>query len=98
MLHDSSIVLLDYSFLPGPLSIAVPGEVRGYWLAHSKYGHLPWRDLFQPAIKMAADGFRVPIGLHKAIHDAKTLLSTEPSLKYILFFCQNALTLSEGFL
>ncbi|KAK3786014.1 hypothetical protein RRG08_023436 [Elysia crispata] len=67
----------------GPLSIAVPAEVKGYWHAHKHYGHLPWSKLFEPAIKMAQDGFPVPIGLHHAIEDDKELLSTEPSLKEI---------------
>ncbi|BFZ25643.1 hypothetical protein BsWGS_28681 [Bradybaena similaris] len=80
----------------GPLSIAVPGEVKGYWLAHQKYGQLPWADLFQPAIKMAADGFPVPIGLHNAIVDATVLLSTEPSLKIVFINPETGQLFKEG--
>ncbi|RUS90195.1 hypothetical protein EGW08_002074 [Elysia chlorotica] len=67
----------------GPLSIAVPGEVKGYWHAHKHYGRLPWSKLFEPAIKMAEEGFPVPIGLDSAIQDDKDFLSTEPSFKEI---------------
>ncbi|XP_059154521.1 glutathione hydrolase 1 proenzyme-like, partial [Physella acuta] len=67
----------------GRLSIAVPGEIKGYWYAHQKYGRLPWSDLFQPAIKMAAEGFPVPIGLHNALKDGETFLTQEPSLKEV---------------
>ena len=54
------------SFL-GPLSIAVPGEIAGYWAAHQRFGNLPWRDLFQPAIEMCEKGIPVPKILAKAI-------------------------------
>ncbi|KAK3792405.1 hypothetical protein RRG08_045948 [Elysia crispata] len=69
----------------GPLDIGVPGEIKGYWYAHQKYGRLPWAKLFEPAIKMARYGFPVPFGLHRAIEDGEELLCTEPSLKEIFF-------------
>lgn len=35
----------------------IPGTVRGMWEAHERYGCLRWRELLQPAIMLAADGF-----------------------------------------
>ena len=43
----------------GYKAIAVPGTVDGMWELHQKYGSLPWKDLIQPAIKLASQGFRV---------------------------------------
>lgn len=37
----------------------VPGAVDGWAKMHQKFGKLPWRDLFQPAIYYARNGFPV---------------------------------------
>lgn len=46
--------------IPGGLSVGIPGVVKMLWLAHEKYGKLPWAKLFEPAIKLADNGF--PVG------------------------------------
>jgi len=46
--------------IPGGLSVGIPGVVAMLEMAHQKYGKLPWQRLFQPAIKLADDGF--PVG------------------------------------
>ncbi|WP_339867463.1 gamma-glutamyltransferase [Pseudohongiella nitratireducens] len=37
----------------------VPGTIALYKQAHDKYGKLPWADLFEPAIRLASEGFTV---------------------------------------
>lgn len=45
--------------LYGHLASGVPGAVAGMDEAYKKYGSLPWKDLVQPAIKLAHKGFRI---------------------------------------
>ncbi|RYG23074.1 gamma-glutamyltransferase [bacterium] len=41
----------------GYRAVGVPGSPAGMWEAHRRFGKLPWRDLVEPARKLAADGF-----------------------------------------
>jgi gamma-glutamyltranspeptidase/glutathione hydrolase len=43
----------------GILAVTVPGAVDGWSKLHQRFGKLPWRDLFQPAIYYAENGFPV---------------------------------------
>jgi gamma-glutamyltranspeptidase/glutathione hydrolase len=41
------------------VAVGVPGTVALYEDTHQKYGQLPWATLFEPAIKLASEGFIV---------------------------------------
>ena len=45
--------------IPGGKSVGVPGNVRMMALAHRDHGKLPWAALFEPAIRLARDGFAI---------------------------------------
>src|ERR1043165_9054368 len=40
----------------GPASFAVPGVPAGIGALHARFGRLPWRDLFEPAFRLARAG------------------------------------------
>ena len=52
-------------------SIGTPGAVRMLDLAHKDHGRLPWRDLLQPGIALATDGFAISGRLADAIAGAR---------------------------
>ena len=58
----------------GGRSVGVPGAVRMLEMAHGQHGRLPWASLFQPAITLAEQGFKVSPRLH-------TLLRADPHLR-----------------
>lgn len=58
----------------GGRSVGAPGAVRMLEAAHRQHGQLPWAALFQPAITLAEQGFRLSPRLH-------TQLKAETALK-----------------
>ena len=52
----------------GHLSVGVPGTVRGLALAHEKFGRLPWKELVEPAVRLAAEGFPVEPSLARSVN------------------------------
>lgn len=68
----------------GGLSVAVPGELAGYWAAHEKYGILPWRELFLPSIKLCETGIKVNPYLADTLRRKVLRIRAEPSLAEIL--------------
>ncbi len=61
--------------LTGYLASGVPGTPLGMWEAHRKLGKLRWKDVVEPAVKLARDGFAMPAGL------ARDLQSEAPKFR-----------------
>ena len=57
MYLDQDGNVIEYSTLIGGQAAGVPGTVSGFWKAHQRFGKLPWKELVEPAIKLAEEGF-----------------------------------------
>ena len=61
----------------------VPGTVRGFELALKKYGHKPWAELLQPAIRLASSGFPISFQQMRSFKANADSLSQFPDSKRI---------------
>jgi gamma-glutamyltranspeptidase/glutathione hydrolase len=63
----------------GHLASATPGSVLGLHEAHRQFGRLPFRDLLEPAIRLARGGFVVDAKRSRSIRADSTLLASHPA-------------------
>jgi len=59
-------------------SVTVPGAVDGWAKAHQRFGKLPWKSLFAPAVYYAETGYSVPEIIHDFWGIAQRRLSQTP--------------------
>lgn len=78
----------------GALSLGVPGELAGLYEAWLKYGRLPWKSLFQPAIKLAREGFVIAPYLANAIYGHADSITSDPGLQKV--YAPNGKVLEAG--
>ncbi|KAG7091047.1 hypothetical protein E1B28_010106 [Marasmius oreades] len=77
----------------GGLAVGVPGEIRGLGEAHKRWGSLPWKDLFRPAIELA-NGYKIGPELAKRIPAYKDLFLNNPDWSAI--WAPNGVLLREN--
>lgn len=66
----------------GGLSVAVPGELRGYWRLYNRFGGgVPWKDLIQPTIDLCKNGIRVTSFLQNMLKGQKEQLYGDTVLR-----------------
>ena len=68
----------------------VPGTVLGMEYAHTKYGKRPWKELIEPAVRLARDGFPLSYGL------SQNLRSDTTSAKLSKFAASKRIFLRDG--
>ena len=70
--------------IDGALAIAVPLECQGLWLAHQRYGQLPWQALVAPAADLARSGFPAHPYLASALSTGQSTCEPSPNLSLLL--------------
>ncbi|MDZ4326578.1 MAG: gamma-glutamyltransferase [Pseudomonas sp.] len=66
----------------GGRSVGTPGVLRALELAHRKHGRLPWAQLFEPAIKLAEQGFPISPRLHQLIASDSSMQRSPDMMAY----------------
>ena len=66
----------------GPLSIAIPGELRGLQEAKAKYGNpdISFGSLLEPSIQLLRDGVEITSSLASAIDGNHDFIDNDPGL------------------
>ncbi|WP_448502949.1 gamma-glutamyltransferase [Sphingomonas sp.] len=75
-------------------SVGVPGNIRLAALAHARWGKLEWAKLFDPAIRLAEQGFEVTRPLAGAIAGLAPVWKDFPAIAAI--YTRNGAPLREG--
>ena len=77
------------------LSAGVPGTVAGLYIAHERFGKLPWKRLLAPAIELAGEGYRVSYDMSRALERSRERFGRDAStLEY--FFKENGEGYQQG--
>ncbi|MGD9645194.1 MAG: gamma-glutamyltransferase [Pirellulales bacterium] len=49
--------------------VGVPGTLRGLAIAHQRFGRLAWRELVEPAVRLADDGFSLDVANASSLNE-----------------------------
>jgi gamma-glutamyltranspeptidase/glutathione hydrolase len=87
----------DHMPSSGIYSVTVPGAVRGWEALHSKFGRLPWAELFEPAIYYARNGFPVTEFIHAYWKVGEQGLAADPGARRVFLINGHAPAVGEIF-
>ena len=68
----------------GGRSVGTPGVLRALEMAHKQHGRLPWATLFEPAIKLAEQGFAISPRLHSLLESDPVIRKSPDMAAYFL--------------
>jgi gamma-glutamyltranspeptidase / glutathione hydrolase len=69
-----------FAMIPGARSVGVPGTLAVLALAYKAHGRLAWARLFQPAIRLADNGFKVTPRLARELAQGGPRLAAMPGI------------------
>ena len=74
-----------FEFIPsyGPLPVSVPGCVDAWYEIHDMFGRLPMKDILQPAINYAREGFPVTEVIAYYLDKETSTLKEYPNIKEV---------------
>ncbi|MFL5241876.1 MAG: gamma-glutamyltransferase [Gemmataceae bacterium] len=67
----------------GHLVVGVPGTVRGLALAHKKFGKLSWKEVVEPAVRLAEKGFAIDSSLANSLNNILSTAKEYPELQRV---------------
>ena len=85
---DGSVPPFMESVLSG-LSVGVPGNIALAAEAHGRHGKLPWAVLFEPAIKLARDGFAINVRLAQSLTQSSDRAASSAGGRALFYDGQN---------
>jgi gamma-glutamyltranspeptidase/glutathione hydrolase len=94
MVEDRAMTMGEAVF--GGASVGVPGTLRALEALHKQHGRLAWAQLFEPAIRLAEQGFRVSSRLHLLLRGYGAQSFAPQSRRY--FFDQTGSARPAGYL
>jgi gamma-glutamyltranspeptidase/glutathione hydrolase len=85
---DENLFVVDgrpmafYDAAVGGRAVGTPGVLRLLEAVHRQHGRLPWAQLFEPAIRLAEDGFPISPRLHALLAQEKFLRNDAAARAY----------------
>ena len=71
--------------LQGGKAIGVPGEIKSFYEAWKTFGRVPWHVLFEEAIRLSEEGFRVERALEDAMRSYESVLKNDKNLRSVCY-------------
>ena len=78
-----------FEALVGGRAVGTPGVLKMLAMAHQQHGKLPWSQLFEPAIKLAKNGFAISPRLHASLL-ADAYLRLDPNARAYFYQANGA--------